>query len=363
MAISVGVDLHKTQFTYCCRGPESMFGKCLTTPAGYAQFLNEMQRLGAGGERVQLAVESTGNTRFFKSQMTAAGLAVTVINPLKFKVINESVKKTDRHDAATIAEFLEKDMLPEAWLCSEESETIRRLLKSRQVLVRTEVAVKNQIHGLLTSLGMEDKKSSLQSKRGRKEILSTLEGAQNGLVVHTLFTTIEMIEGQVKALEKDLEELVKDDKVVSLLRTMPGCGLITASLIRAYTDDIRRFRTFKQYSAYAGLAPWVQCSNETSHYGSITKRGPEQLRTAMVQLVLGMVRMKKKTLRYRLMERYQIMKQEKGSGKSIIATARKLSKVIYFMLVTGREFDPSLMIDKKLSEKADAMQASFKQSA
>lgn len=50
-------------------------------------------------------------------------------HPLKFKVINESVKKTDRHDAAMIAEFLEKDMLPEAWLCSEESETIRRLQK------------------------------------------------------------------------------------------------------------------------------------------------------------------------------------------------------------------------------------------
>ena len=32
--------------------------------------------------------------------------------PQKMKVVNESVKKTDKHDAATIAEFLEKDMLP-----------------------------------------------------------------------------------------------------------------------------------------------------------------------------------------------------------------------------------------------------------
>jgi hypothetical protein len=44
-------------------------------------------------------------------------------------VVNESVKKTDKHDAATIAEFLEKDMLPEARLCSETSEQLRRLLK------------------------------------------------------------------------------------------------------------------------------------------------------------------------------------------------------------------------------------------
>jgi len=45
-----------------------------------------------------------------------------VINTLKFKVVNESVKKTDKHDAAVIAEFLEKDMLPQSHLCSRKSE-------------------------------------------------------------------------------------------------------------------------------------------------------------------------------------------------------------------------------------------------
>lgn len=29
-------------------------------------------------------------------------------------------------------------------------------------------------------------------------------------------------------------------------------------MIRAHTYDIKRFRTYKQYSAYAGLVPWVQ---------------------------------------------------------------------------------------------------------
>jgi hypothetical protein len=45
--------------------------------------------------------------------------------------VNESVKKTDKHDAATIAEFLEKDMLPESRLCSRKSEQMRQLLKAR----------------------------------------------------------------------------------------------------------------------------------------------------------------------------------------------------------------------------------------
>ena len=40
------------------------------------------------------------------------------------KVVTESVKKTDRHDAATIAEFLEKNMLLEALL--RESPSVER---------------------------------------------------------------------------------------------------------------------------------------------------------------------------------------------------------------------------------------------
>ncbi len=49
MVFNVGVDLHKTQFTYCCIGPEMMFGKCLTTPEGYEQFLEKMKRISTDG--------------------------------------------------------------------------------------------------------------------------------------------------------------------------------------------------------------------------------------------------------------------------------------------------------------------------
>jgi transposase len=104
-------------------------------------------------------------------------------------VINESVKKTDRHDAATIAEFLEKDMLPEAWLCDEKTEGLRRLLKTRSALVRARVTIQNQIHGMLVSLGMEDKKAGLQSKRGRQEIAGGTQERRLRTRSHALIET------------------------------------------------------------------------------------------------------------------------------------------------------------------------------
>jgi transposase len=115
---------------------KQVFGRYATTDAGYADFLRNVKRRQGAGKQVRAGVEPTGNTRYFKSVMDGAGVGVHVINTLKFKAVNEPVKKTDRHGAAAIAEFPEKDMPPEARLCSETSGQLRRLLKARTALVR-----------------------------------------------------------------------------------------------------------------------------------------------------------------------------------------------------------------------------------
>jgi transposase len=352
--VNVGVDLHKTQFTVCVRGRNgNEFDKYPTTRDGYSLFLKRVSMWQKEGEEVRVGVESTGNTRYFKGEMEKAGVVVTVINTLKLKVVTESVKKTDKHDAATIAEFLEKDMLPQAQLCSRESEQIRRLLKVRTTLVRTCVVIKNQRHALLTAEGMEDVKGSLQSKKGRQQTLDTLSQWKNGLVAQPLVETINNVCVDIKRIEEEIRKLVAGDRMVELLMTIPGCGEVCAWTIRAYTDDIKRFSSAKKYASFAGLAPWVQNSNERVNHGRITKRGPEELRTALVQVVMGLRRMKAKTLTWRLMQLYEALKKSKGSGKSIIATARKVATIIWHMLSEDTDFDIRKMAVSKPFEKAE----------
>jgi transposase len=357
--VNVGVDLHKTQFTVCVkRGEQEDFAQYLTNEKGYEDFLKSVSAWQSKGEKVRAGVESTGNTRHFKNRLEEAGVEVKVINTLKMKVVSESVKKTDKHDAATIAEFLEKDMLPEAHVCSRESEELRRLLSVRTGLVRQQTAIKNQIHALFSSEGKEDVKSGcLQSKRGRKQVLDALRQWTHGLVAQPLIQIIERLEECVKMIEEQIREIVSGDKMVELLQTIPGCGEICAWTIRAYTDDIKRFANEKKYASFAGLAPWVQNSNKTEHYGKITKRGPKELRTALVQVVMGMRRMKTKTMSWRLMQHYEALKKTKGTGKAIIATARKLATTIWHMLTEGVEFDMRRMIEspKKQTSEAKAL--------
>ena len=179
MTFFIGVDLHKSQFTVHVRTEEKVesldqIRQYPTTTAGYAEFLSRIETYKATGAAVKIGVESTGNTRFFKNQVEKAGAEVTVINTLKFKVINESTKKTDKHDASTISEFLSKDMLPESYLCGKETENIRRLLKSRERLVRSTVGQKNEIHALLVIWDFLMNSEAYKVKKGAREFWTPL---------------------------------------------------------------------------------------------------------------------------------------------------------------------------------------------
>ena len=177
--ICVGVDLHKLQFTVCAINEETgevvLTGVFKTNPEGYKEFCKNMHVAeGEQGCSVELAVEATGNARYFKNKMEAEGFSVLVVNTSKFKVITTSTKKTDANDAATLAFYLSKDMLPQSHLCDQTSEEIRRMLKTRSILVSSTVKIKNQIHGMLLGYGIETKSSQFQSKKKRQELLKDL---------------------------------------------------------------------------------------------------------------------------------------------------------------------------------------------
>ena len=104
----VGVDLHTNSFTACRRaadGTES-FETFTLSPAELERFC---LTLDADDE---IAFEATGNSAWFRDQVLPCVGRVVVVNPSQFKVIRQSVKKTDRNDARALA--LARPSLPGA---------------------------------------------------------------------------------------------------------------------------------------------------------------------------------------------------------------------------------------------------------
>ena len=340
--LCVGVDLHKTQFTVCALSDDGEYlleKKYPTKEEGYNEFSSEMHNREEQGYSIELAVETTGNARFFKNQMEKKGFVVKVVNTNKFKVITTSTKKTDANDAATLAYYLMKEMLPEAHLCSQTSEEIRRLLKTRSVLVQSVVKIKNQIHGMMLGYGIETTAAQFQSKRKRQELINDLADHNysdfTASSLKVMLKILDDLSAEIKDIETHLEEMVEQNEDVELLMTVPGIGINTATTIAAYTEDLERFEgNYKKFASYVGIIPSVHNSNESKHLGRITKRGPQELRTAFVQAAMGMIRLSKVTSEWRLIKEYQRRKDEKGSGRAIIALARKITRIVFVMLLS-----------------------------
>ena len=349
--LCVGVDLHKTQFTVCAIDEEGEYlleRRYPTTEEGYEEFSQEMHDREEEGYSIELAVETTGNARYFKNRMEKEYFAVKVVNTNRFKVITLSTKKTDANDAATLAYYLMKEMLPEANLCSQTSEEIRRMLKTRTILVQSMVKIKNQIHGMMLGYGIETKAAQFQSKKKRQELMNDLAdheySAFTASSLKVMLQIIDDLSEEIKRVEAQLAEMVKKNEDVELLMSIPGVGINTATTIAAYTENLERFDgNYKRFASYIGIVPSVHNSNETKHLGRITKHGPQELRTAFVQAALGMVRLNKVTSEWRLIKDYHRKKEDKGSGRAIIALARKISRIVFVMLSKRETFNPDLM--------------------
>lgn len=357
--ICVGVDLHKKQFTVHAVNEETgemvLNGVYHTDGEGYKTFCEELHTIESEQEcSIELAVEATGNARYFKNQMESEGFGVVVVNTSKFKVITMSTKKTDANDAATLAFYLSKDMLPESHLCGQTNEEIRRMLKTRSILVSSTVKIKNQIHGMLLGYGIETKTAQLQSKKKRQELINDLADHNfSQFTASSLEVTLNILDeiyAQVKKIEEQIQEMTRNDETIELLMTMPGIGFVGATTIASYVDDIERFHgDFKRFSSYLGIVPSVHNSADCVRMGHITKRGPQELRTAFVQVAMGIIRQPQKTSEWKLMKDYHKMKTSKGSGRAIIALTRKVARIVFAMLNNREPFRPEQMMKSSVA--------------
>jgi transposase len=99
-------------------------------------------------------------------------------------------------------------------------------------------------------------------------------------------------------------------------------------LISSEIVNIERFSTpWKLVSYAAGLAPSTRESAGKTITGRITKQGSPWLRWILVQCALVAIKYD-----IRLSMFYTRIKSKKGHGKAIVATAKELLVIIWYML-------------------------------
>jgi transposase len=77
---------------------------------------------------------------------------VVVSNPQKTRAIAEAKIKTDKVDAAILAELLAADYLPSVWVADEATHALRRQVARRANIVRQRTRLKNQVQAILPAI-------------------------------------------------------------------------------------------------------------------------------------------------------------------------------------------------------------------
>ncbi len=94
---------------------------------------------------------------------------------------------------------------------------------------------------------------------------------------------LDELTAKIVDAERELAQLAKQNECTRRMMTVPGVGPVTAAMVYATLDDVRRFKTAHAVESYLGLTPGESSSGETIQRMGITRAGSVRARTILVQ--------------------------------------------------------------------------------
>ena len=216
---------------------------------------------------------------------------------------------------------------------SEKDEDARHLHRSLEGLKKERTMHRNRIKGLLIQQGI---KVSNPSQKKFLEVLeklrtwngqAVLPGLKSQVVME--YERLQMVEGQIKALEKEKTERLKNPDTASLkkvakLALLYGVGSVSSWTFVMEFFGWRQFQNRREVGALAGLTPTPYDSGKSLREQGISKAGNQHIRALAVEIAWAWLRFQPQS---KLSQWY--MKRFGGGGKrmrriGIVAMARKL---------------------------------------
>jgi transposase len=272
--------------------------------AGYQQLFD---RLGTPGDTL-VAMEATGHYwKTLFAALAAQGFAVALLNPLRtHRFAGEDLRRTQT-DAIGIARFAAQKRPPATRLPDRATEELRDLVRSRARLVQDFGDRVRQLHRLV-DLGFPEFTRSGRElpselatailrdyptaaavhgvalrrlaglrydgrhKVGDELARALLQAAARSVGHHhgeayriqgrSLCEDLDLLRRRLRDLEGDIERLLDDHHVGSLLTTIDGIGPQTAARLVATSGDFSGFRSGAAGAAYVGAIPALRQSGK-----------------------------------------------------------------------------------------------------
>ena len=290
----------------------------------------------AGMGPLRILLEAGMESEWVAQRLEAAGHEVIVVDPNYAPTYGELHRKvkTDRRDVAALAEANRRGWYRATHRASAPQRAMRQLLRTRRQLVQMRSGAIALVRSQLKQEGY--RLPSCGAERVPARLAQVALPPLLTAVVAPLARLIATTTVEIAALDTQLRSRTASDPVVQALQTVPGVGLIVAVTFRAQLDDVGRFRDAGQVSAAIGLVPREDSSAERRHRGHITKAGPRELRSLLVQAAWSCWRSRRSAPLRAWAEQ---LAARRGRRIAVVALARRLSRILYAVWRDGTTFD------------------------
>ena len=289
-----------------------------------------------------LRIERVGLEAGPLSQWLCAALRVTSLPVVCLETrqvkaaLSAQKNKTDRNDAAGIAQIVRTGWYQEVHVKSRSAQEQRVLLENRRLLSEQRVDLDNQVRGVLRNFGL--KIGKVYKKRFEERVRELLAGEPRlAALIEPMLMVRRVLVAEFEKLHKALLEIVRADVDCHRSMTVPGVGPVVALNFKVAVDDPARFRHSQAVGAHFGMTPRKYQSGEMDRNGRISKCGDEMVRTALYEAAGTLLTRVKQPSSLR--EWGLRLARKRGLGKAKIAVARRLAVILHRMWVDGTDFN------------------------
>ncbi len=327
----IGLDVHR-EFAQIAVWEDAVVGQAgqiATTPEAIRTFADSLLATD------EVAIEATCNTHAITRLIAPRVARVVISNPMKTRAIAEAKVKTDKVDAAILAQLLAADYLPAVWMPDERTQALRRQVARRAHIVRQGTRLKNQVQAILQrNLVPKPPVSDLFGIKGRCWLANQQLPPDEELTVEALLRQLDFHGQELRIIDAELGRVALERQEIKRLMTIPGVDATIALSIVATVGDFHRFPRPQQLDSYLGLNPRVrQSGNQPASHGRITKHGRAHARGMLVEAAWVAVRTPGPLRAF-----YERIRSRRGMQIAVVATARKLAALCWHLIIKGEDY-------------------------
>ncbi|MBP6952740.1 MAG: IS110 family transposase [Alphaproteobacteria bacterium] len=283
---------------------------------------------------VTIAMEACGGCHFFGQQLEGLGFRVILLKPKDVKPYAKSKQKNDINDALAICKAALDPELKHVYLKTPREQTVAYLHKARQNAIQQRIQRSNSILTSLMEFGVIVKCSkSAFGKQAEAHIQQAFEedSLPKAVFDQMMLDTIEITNllKREALLDKEIRASNSQSETAGLLKTIPGIGLINASILSI--QPMSSYADGREFSASLGLVPKQHTTGGEIKLGRITKQGNRYIRTMLIQAGRAiLMRVGKENVPQNSLYDFAIkLKEKKGFNVACVAIANKLGRIAY----------------------------------